>query len=108
MPQPMASAYSSGNVGDAANNPNQLFNSISSNGLNVANPQQSAPEQTEASPAELAVQRIGGFISGFSALAENYPAANKEATDVQNSLQKWLEAVVTNLSSQGGAESGSI
>lgn len=105
---PQNALSANGNPNMASGNPNQLYRSISSQGVPQDNSlEQSNKQNEQSSPAEQFIQRFGSVFTPFQSLLESYPQAATQAEDVKKALSNWMSAVNAQLSQQpqGGGES---
>lgn len=86
-----------GNPQSSGGNPSQLYNSISSQGMQQNPGEESQePNEQKASPAEDAIQRFSKVFDSFETLTKmpEYAAASDQADKVKAAMQEWLNAVV--------------
>lgn len=102
-----------GNAGMSGGAPSNLYQNMSSQGQPPDNSQQqstddsSGENQTQTSPAEQFIQRLGAAFTPFQSLLESYPQASQQAEDVKKAISNWISAINGQLSQQGGGESQS-
>lgn len=86
-------------------NPNNLYNSISSQGMpEQENSLEQSQETKEESPAESVITEFKQTFDAVNALITKpeFQMASKEADLVKRALQNWLETVVTAVSVPAG------
>lgn len=86
--------------------PNNLYNSISANGMTEPNSFEQSQQPIEANPADTFLQQFSQAFEPFKSLLAdpNYSFAQKEADLVKRSLENYMEAVVVGISAQSAQE----